>query len=187
MKLSSRLLVPAVFGAACAASEVANVYLFSGSEFPNQSTPPTLSPDVAALVIAERIGVSQYYNLDDATELTLSHINVFGGLRPKLFENSLSHGTRPQLVIMVDGAKHQPLSPFEDLQPAFKISGPSSKTSNKRFIADLKAQADRPATQRVCSFEEEVNPFISDCWNGPMNIIYLDLAQVSSILDSERC
>ena len=177
MKLSSSLLAPAFLGAACAASEAANVFLFSNTEFPNQSSPPTLSPDAAALVIAQRVGVSQYHNLEDASEDVLNHINNFGGSRPQLFGDSISNAGRPQLVLMVDGVK-QPLSMLDYISPAFRMSSPPSKLSNKRFIADLRAQIGSPASPRDCSFEEKVNPLISDCWNSLSNVVHLDMTHV---------
>src|SRR2546421_11920297 len=102
MRLTS-LAVSLFAAASVSAASEATVYLFTGGdERPTTSNPPTLSPEQARLVFAQRLGASQYHGLGDASESTLSYINKFGGHGKSLFQDSVEDKAA-ELVMIIEG------------------------------------------------------------------------------------
>merc|ERR1712093_458352 len=85
MKLTTSFLLPLLVGAASAITD-ASVYIFDAAKRPSTS-PPSLSPEQARLVFAQRLGASQYHGIGDASEVTLSYVNRFGGPQESLFQD----------------------------------------------------------------------------------------------------
>lgn len=176
MKLPTGLVLPVFISAASAISD-ATVYIFQGVDFPNHSTPPTLSPEEARLVFAQRLGVSEYHGLGDTSESTLSYISQFGGHQETLFQD-LAQDEAAELVLIVEGVSPKSaeplLSAWSSIQPAFTISNPPSSSSNLVLAKELQAQVGTSHPQ--CPFEDSINPFDKKCWNGKAKIMYIDLA-----------
>jgi hypothetical protein len=178
MRLSTGLLLP-VFISAASATSSAQVYIFQGEDFPNTSrTPPTLSPEEARLVFAQRLGVSQYHGLGDASETTLSYISQFGGPQDTLFQD-LAQDKAAELVLIVEGISPKNSKPlfsgaWSSIKPAFMISNPPSSFSNLVLARELQAQVGTSSPK--CPFEDTINPFDKKCWNGKAKIMQLDLA-----------
>jgi hypothetical protein len=175
MRLLATLL-PALLGAASAASEQASVYIFQGSSSSPSSNPPTLTPEQARLVFAQRLGISQFHGLGDAKESTLSYINKFGGRREEsLFEDEAQQDQAAELVLVVEDveAVSKPLlSAWESIKPAFTISNPPSMLANRRLMVDLNNQA---GERKNCALEDAINPFEVNCWSGKSKVIHFDL------------
>jgi len=175
MRLSTTLL-PALLGTASAASESASVYILQGSSSPNPSNPPTLTPEQARLVFAQRLGISQYHGLGDAKESTLSYINQFGGRQEEsLFGDDASQDQAAELVLVVEVAEavSKPLlSAWESIKPAFIISNPPSPSANKKLVVDLNKQA---GEKEDCALVDAINPFEVKCCNGKSKVIHYDL------------
>ncbi|TVY42275.1 putative endoplasmic reticulum membrane protein [Lachnellula occidentalis] len=176
MRLSTTLL-PALLGAASAASEAASVYILQGSESPS-SNPPTLTPEQARLVLAQRLSISQYHGLGDVSDSTLSYINNFGGQqRGSLFEDAASQDQASELVLVVEGVSKTHLRTWQSLKPAFFMSNPPSSPANKKLALDLNKQA---GEKEDCALEDAINPFEVKCWNGKSKVIHFDLAGKAS-------
>lgn len=172
MRLSATLL-PALLGVASAASEPASVYILQASESPS-SNPPTLTPEQARLVIAQRLSISQYHGLGDVSDSTLSYINRFGGqYKASLFEDAASQDQATELVLVVEGVSKAQLKNWESLRPAFTISNPPSPPANKKLVLDLNKQA---GEKEDCALEDAINPYEVKCWNGKSKVIHFDLA-----------
>jgi len=175
MRLSTTLL-PALVGAASAASEAANVYLFS-ADSSSSSNPPTLTPEQARLVFAQRLGVSQYHGLGDASDSTLSYINQFGGRRDDSLFGESTQTQAAELVLVVEGVSGKTASPllkeWESIKPAFSISNPPSASANKNLASDLNQQS---GEKQNCALEDAINPYEAKCWNGKSKVIQFDLA-----------
>ncbi|KAL2063249.1 hypothetical protein VTL71DRAFT_5054 [Oculimacula yallundae] len=174
MKLTSSFLLPALIGAVSAATD-ANVYIFDGARRTATNT-PTLSPEQARLVFAQRLGTSQYHGIGDASESTLSYINEFGGQHESLFQET-TEDKAAELVLIVEGVSSETAEPllkeWSQVEPAFTMSQPPSMVANKKLVSDLQKQAGQGGQD--CSFENAINPF-GDCWNGRSNAIHFDLA-----------
>ncbi|KAG0651317.1 putative endoplasmic reticulum membrane [Hyphodiscus hymeniophilus] len=182
MKLTSRLLLPALIGAASATSD-AKVYLFQGHEWPSTSKPPTLSPEEARLVFAQRLGISQYHGIGDASESAIAHINTFGGRQESIFQDS-ARDKAAELVLVVQGVSSKTaeplLSAWSSIAPAFTISNPPASKSNLRFVEDLQRQVGQG---RACVLADDINPFNHMCWNGRMTkAIHLNLSTDSDVV-----
>lgn len=178
MKLTS-LAVSLFAAASVSAASEATVYLFTGGdERPTTSNPPTLSPEQARLVFAQRLGASQYHGLGDASESTLSYINKFGGHGRSLFQDSVE-GKAVELVMIIEGVSTKTAKPLLDawssITPAFTISNPPSMEVNQKLGKDLLRQVSQ---DKACSLEEAINPFESKCWNGKSNLMHVDLLKV---------
>lgn len=178
MRLSSSLLLQALISAASAISD-ASVYIVQGDKLPEFSTPPTLSPAEARLVFAQRLGVSEYHGLGDASEETLSYINAFGGRQESLFSD-LAQDKAAELVVMVEGISSEAAEPILKRwtlnKPEFTISNPPSTSSNIRLATELQAHIGPSSSE--CSVEEQINPFQKNCFEGKSKIMHLDLKTI---------
>ncbi|TVY51398.1 putative endoplasmic reticulum membrane protein [Lachnellula cervina] len=180
MRLSATLL-PALLGVASAASEPASVYILQASESPS-SNPPTLTPEQARLVIAQRLSISQYHGLGDVSDSTLSYINRFGGqYKASLFEDAASQDQATELVLVVEGVSKAQLKNWGSLRPAFTISNPPSPPANKKLVLDLNKQA---GEKEDCALEDAINPYEVKCWNGKSKVIHFDLAGKGSQMEA---
>jgi hypothetical protein len=180
MRLYVGLLLPVFAGTASAISD-AKAYIFQDDEWQYTSHPPTLSPDEARLVFAQRLGVSQYHSLDHASEDTLSYINQFGGQQKQLFAES-GHDQAAELVLLLEGGSDKNsehiLSAWSSVQPAFTIPNSPSSSENLELVFNLDRQLG-PDIQE-CPFEDDIKPDNIRCWKGKSKIIQLDLAAEAS-------
>lgn len=174
MKLLAQLFLSALIGTVSAASD-ASVYLFQGQEWPSTSNPPTLSPDEARLVFAQRLGISQYHGIGEASESTLAHINTFGGRQESIFQDSV-RDKAAELVFLVQGVSSKTaeplLSAWSSINPAFTISNPPSAKANLRLFEDFRRQVGQG---KVCVLEDDINPFNDRCWEGRTKALHMVL------------
>ncbi|CZS95062.1 hypothetical protein WAI453_011169 [Rhynchosporium graminicola] len=175
MRLTPSFLFSALISAASAADH-ANVYIFDGAKRTATNT-PSLSPEQARLVFAQRLGTSQYHGIGDASESTLSYINKFGGQHESLFQDT-TDDKAAELVLIVEGVSSENAKPllkeWSSTVPAFTISNPPCMVANQKLVSDLQKQSGEGS--RDCSLESAINPFDRDCWNGRSNAIHFDLA-----------
>jgi hypothetical protein len=175
MRLSTDLLLPALIGAASALD--ANVYILQGEDFAHPSSPPTLSSEEARLVFAQRLGVSEYHGLGEASESTLSYINKFGGPQETLFQSSAQYKAA-ELVLIVEGISSKTadelLKTWSPMKPAFTISNPPSTSSNSKLAKELQAQVGTDGAE--CPIKDAINPFNEKCWSGKSKIMQIDFA-----------
>jgi hypothetical protein len=180
MRLYTGLLVPLLASAASAIPD-AKVYLFQDGEWSKTSNPPTLSPEEARLVFAQRLGVSQYHSLADASEDALSYINQFGGHQDRLFEAGSDEETT-ELLLFVDGVSAENAESlaksWSSVQPAFTISNPPSSNENAELLLNLERQLG--PDMEDCSFEG-ITSRSRQCWHAKSKITHTDLASDASI------
>ena len=174
MKLSISLLVPALIGAASAASN-ADVYIFQGDASPTTSNPAILTPEQARLVLAQRLHTSEYHDLSGASDTTLNYINDFGISEDSLFEDA-PIDKAAELVLIVEGVNKKTAGPLLDawasVKPSFSISNPPSMKANKQLVKDLNGQSGQT---KDCRLEDAINPFDNKCWDGRSKVIHYDL------------
>ena len=87
-----------------AASPEALVYTFPESS-QGQHRTPTISPNDARLLLAQRLGLSEYHSLGDVDQHTLERLNIFGGQQKSIFEDAPEDGSR-RLLLFIDGVEH---------------------------------------------------------------------------------
>jgi hypothetical protein len=180
MKLLQSLLLPALAGAAAAAAATdATVYLFPSTESPNSPNTPALSAEQARLVFAQRLGASRYHGLGDASESTISYINLFGGHQKSLFQDQ-ARDKAAELVIIVEGASSQAIEPllnaWASYKPAFTIAAPPSTAANTRLVSDLRLQLGSQDEEcQKQDLESAINPLDATCWRAKAKVIHFDL------------
>ncbi len=184
MKLPGTLLLPLLVGAASATPE-ASVYIFPATTPPSTSTPPSLSPEQARLVFAQRLGASQYHGLGKTSEDTISYINQFGGHGESLFEGVKDKA--PELVLVVEGVSEQTAGPlfqaWSSIKPAFTMKNPPSVVANSKLIADLMEQTGKDSGAcRSQKLQDAINPFDSKCWEGKSKIFKYDLTRAKVLI-----
>jgi hypothetical protein len=189
MRLQVSLVLPIFIGAVQAASETAKVYIFQEPRYPTLSTIPTLTPEEARLVIAQRLGISRYHSLSGVSDDALTYINAFGGPHSPLFTIINDWDKRSQLVLMIDNVNPELAARYENewasIQPAFKISSPPLRTANLKLVQDLHQQNPLIAPKLDCGFRENFNPFNEQCWPGRFKLLHLDPVSVSCLSSPE--
>lgn len=68
--------------------------------------PPSISPNTARLLLAQRLGLSQYHSLDDANGATLHILNTFGGKQEQVFRDKEQVGGAEKLLLILDGVSN---------------------------------------------------------------------------------
>ena len=182
MRLPLSLILPLLVGAVQAASDTAKVYIFQKPDYPTSSTIPTLTPEEARLVIAQRLAVSRYHSLRNASKDALTHIDAFGGRQTQLFAND-GQDLRSQLVVVIDNATPEVAGRYQSewapIQPAFEISNPPSRTATQQLVRDLIEQNPSLDANYDCSITDNANPFNEVCWPGKSRILHFYEALVS--------
>ncbi|ESZ91047.1 hypothetical protein SBOR_8566 [Sclerotinia borealis F-4128] len=176
MKLSSSFILPLLASTACATSDSARAYIFEGQQWPNNlASPPALSPNEARLVLAQRLGVSQFHDVGSVGSSAIKYINKFGGQIKSLFEDAPKNSAA-ELVMIVEGVLEGTAGSLSDawssIQPAFTISNPPSVRTTQKLADDLESQV---GEAKKCSFDDAINPFADRCWNGKSKIMHVDL------------
>ena len=193
MVIPTLLLLPALVGVALASSEKAKVYILpQPKHLIRPSTTPTLSPEEARLVIAQRVGVSQHYSLNQISSDTLAYINTFGRQQFRLFEDDTADGPI-QLIIISDGispsmAEHL-ATVYGSTEPAFEISDPPSQGANAQLVKDISTQGGFETPSYQCDLMNAIDPSLEECWTREARILHLDTQSVSFCghLNSHNC
>ena len=156
--------------AVCAGAEDAGVYIFQKGEWPSSAKPPVLSPEQARLIIAQRLDVTQYHSIEDAS--WIQDINKFGSL------HTTGQSKVREVILVVEGVTMStalPLAkPFMSLEAAFKIRSPPSSSWTQKLVEDFQTQVG--ATTVNCAIEEYIDPSTSKCQTVESMIWKLDLA-----------
>ncbi|TGO61761.1 hypothetical protein BOTNAR_0124g00130 [Botryotinia narcissicola] len=144
MKLSSSFLLPLLASTVCAASDSALAYILEGQQKPNNLiSPPALSPNEARLVLAQRLGVSQFHDVGSVGSEAIKYINKFGGQLKSLF-NDAPKDRAAELVIIVEGVSEETagslLNSLSSIKPAFTISNPPTARTTEKLSNDLELQ-----------------------------------------------
>ena len=93
-----------------AASPEALVYTFPDGG--PQESPPSICPNDARLLLAHRLGVSEYHSIGDVGDSTLELLNTYGG-KSRLLSNDASRSSYPyppsgprRLLVFVEGVEY---------------------------------------------------------------------------------
>ncbi|KAF2035871.1 hypothetical protein EK21DRAFT_53333 [Setomelanomma holmii] len=107
---------------------------------------PSVSPETARLIIAQRLGLSRYHSIEHADAEAIRHINVYGGRQQKLFGGESNDRSRAHLLMWIEDSNEEDATVIvndgdENLYD-FKISGHPSPADNERLINDFVKQAE---------------------------------------------
>ncbi|MCJ1402625.1 hypothetical protein MMC11_005845 [Xylographa trunciseda] len=142
--LVSAVLTSSVYGATSGAS----VYTFGHGLAP--SIADDVTPSTARLLLAHRLGLSQFHSLENADDLTLSALNRFSGPQISLFGSSEEEEKVHKLLVIVEGVE-DPERLFTQ-PPTFTISNPPTSGANRQLLNDFLTQDNhrRGATGSWC-------------------------------------
>ena len=87
---------------ACTVAAEAFVYTSDVPLSSNAET-PSISPNTARLLFAQRLGLSQYHSLEGADESTLDILNTYGGKQQQLFTHEEHTRSNDRLLLIVEG------------------------------------------------------------------------------------
>ena len=105
MKALAGLLSLGLAGYAGVGALEAPIYTFgslSGTSN-DYATTPSVSPETARLLLARRLGLSQYHDLRTPDESVLKILNTFGGNQKELFMGGEKDEDSAKLLIVVEG------------------------------------------------------------------------------------
>lgn len=88
---------------ACAVSAQALLYISDQDPVPSKEGLPSISPVTARLVLAQRLGLSQYHSLDDADESTLEALKAFGGEQRRLLKDDDRPPGDEKFLFIIEG------------------------------------------------------------------------------------
>ncbi|KAK7545535.1 hypothetical protein IWX49DRAFT_563483 [Phyllosticta citricarpa] len=151
------LVVPVVSSAS-----LGHVYLHDLSAPPaNRDTAPTLTPDTARLIFAQRLGLSQYHNIKTIDNDAVRYINDFGGDRHRLFGQDQLVDESKQVMVVVEGVKGgagmtdptklQSNADEIALDSSFSVSNPPTAEDDSRLLQDFMIQAQDLSTSKADS------------------------------------
>lgn len=66
---------------------------------------PSVSPETARLIIAQRLGLSRFHSIEHTDREALGHISRFGGRPQKLFGGDAVERSNAHLLVWVEDAE----------------------------------------------------------------------------------
>ena len=114
MRAGVALLSAFSAGIVQSAAQEAFVYTFGDPQTPpnNIANLPVIAPETARLVLAQRLGVSQYHNLGTTGDITLDLVAQLGGAHHVLFKDDKEDDEIRRVLVIVEGIE-SPESEFE--------------------------------------------------------------------------
>ena len=103
MKLLLGLLWVSSALEACFVAAEAFIYISDVPPLSSKADTPSISPNTARLLLAQRLGLSQYHSLEGADESTLDILNTYGGKQQQLFTHEEHTRSNDRLLLIVDG------------------------------------------------------------------------------------
>jgi hypothetical protein len=71
------------------------------------ATSPSVSPETARLIIAQRLGLSRFHSVEHADAEAIRHINAYGGRHQKLFGGVATDASQAQLLMWIEDGDEQ--------------------------------------------------------------------------------
>jgi hypothetical protein len=105
MRLATRWLLLSILTGASATSLPASFFAF---ESPNSLSddPRTVNPEVSRLILAKRLGLSQFHRLKGLDDDTLRQVDHFGGGQQPLLRDAGDGRRESSMVIIVEGVEN---------------------------------------------------------------------------------
>lgn len=94
---------------------------------PAASSSDLVSPETARLILAQRLGLSQYHSLKSVDEQTIRQLNDFGGSPQRLLSNGYGDLGLGKLLVIIEAVQN----------PTRKHSAPAKKVSNAKGFRQL--------------------------------------------------
>lgn len=101
MKLSWGLTLTSLCSAASAERD-AHVYMYDAKAGSAEQTPSSVTPETARLILARRLGLSDFHTLDNPSTETIRNLNVYGGKHPKFFGGKGQYELETKQMLWLD-------------------------------------------------------------------------------------
>jgi hypothetical protein len=154
MKVLDLTVILCLVRLAKAIQPLATAYSFASPSIALQQ-PPTIAASSALLVLAQHLGLDDYYTAAGADETVLRLANSVGESQQTMFASDVLASSKA--IIFIDGLDTMPSTTFlyllvfnigtniladdlSKLEPAFHISDPQSQSSNKALLKHFNAQ-----------------------------------------------
>ena len=105
-----------------AVSTEAFVHLSGSNPTDSSSKPLSISANTARLLLAQRLQLSQYHDLNDADDRVLEILNKYGGSQTSVFAEQEEASGRNQMLIVVEGVEHQDGTFYSNYNPSHRNS-----------------------------------------------------------------
>lgn len=183
MRLSTA--VTAILGCiASAASSQADVYLFrSESAAAQRDAPAELQPQLARLILLQRLGVDRWFSAGDeisglpiSDDEAVAHINYYGKPMRRLFAPRPASEPSHLLVLLEGLEPSQMEEAVSGRDKSFVIDQSPNAAAHGKLIDDEFGPAGVSVSS--CSFERAINPLDRDCFSGSSSIIRYDVKKV---------
>ena len=105
MRKIKAVLLASFYTSVLAASQTASVYFLDQDEQPSlqESSVPAVEPSIARLLLAQRLGISQYHSLEKSDDISLQLLNHFRGAQSSLFDEVGNNVGQHKTLIIVEG------------------------------------------------------------------------------------
>ena len=104
MRVATALASAALASSAYGGSSGASVYTFGHGS--STSITNNVTPSTARLLLAHRLGLSQFHNLENGDDLTLLMLNRFSNAQSSLFGGSDEDEKVHKLLVIVEGVEN---------------------------------------------------------------------------------
>ena len=101
--MSLRLSLLVLAATAQASSKDASIFTFDSNHASPPRDAPTLDPEAIRLLLSQRLGVSEYHQLNGVDESVLQHLDTYGGRGYSLLRSNGQDDAAGKLVLLVDG------------------------------------------------------------------------------------
>ena len=168
MRVGITLISALSVGIIQAVTRDASVYTFGDSVSPPNDV-ALIAPETARLVLAQRLGVSQYHRLSGADDSTLDLLAQLGGRHNALFKDDRREDEIRRILVVVEGIENPESKTHQyrredirmftilldifgkEIKPTFKISNPPPSSSNRQLVLDFLTQdRHRRGSSRQC-------------------------------------
>jgi hypothetical protein len=68
---------------------------------------PSVTPETARLIIAQRLGLSRFHSIEHADAEAIRHINAYGGRQQRLFGGDDADRSKAHLLMWVEDGDQQ--------------------------------------------------------------------------------
>ncbi|KAL6711896.1 hypothetical protein ACN47E_002939 [Coniothyrium glycines] len=106
---------------------------------------PSVSPETARLIIAQRLGLSRYHSVEHADAEAIRHINAFGGRQQRLFGQDDADKSKAHVLVWVEDAEQDEatiiVNDGSDRTLDFALDGVPSASDNDQLVRDIISQA----------------------------------------------
>ncbi|ORY15022.1 hypothetical protein BCR34DRAFT_585369 [Clohesyomyces aquaticus] len=143
MKLSWSFLFSSLLACSAASPKAGLVYVYDPDTPATSQQSPSVSPETARLILAQRLGLSQFHSIKDASDELIGQLNAFGGRQQRPFGVD-NIRNKAQALIWIEDVDDASTIVKDQAQysAAFYVADPPSSSVNENLIKNMILQAE---------------------------------------------